>query len=361
VKATLSAGWSAFLHEQFGPAKRSLLGWRAARSQSGWPRPWIPVQPRRSDERPSTAPSLVEILRNRGSISGIGADLEWLRSRSGFSTAWRRIGVFIDLLSQPGVPDGCWRADLADAIRDPGPVLGFCSNLPESILVPDRGFHAGRGYARERLAAAAAAAFEARDPTLVWRGSPTGRGDYWKPGMLASDPGLRQRVRMCLVLRDAMRADPRLGVDARIIAGRSVAPDAAAAYREAGIDGGTIPQESWLGRRFAIDIDGNANAFSNLFIRLVYGCCVLKVASPAGFRQWYYDRLEPWRHFIPVAADLSDLVERIGWCREHPDECRQIAAAGRSLALSMTPATETRLAVERLHGRPPVSRPMTAT
>jgi hypothetical protein len=313
------------------------------------------------DGGPSPAPSLVEIQRDRGSITGIGADLEWLRSRSGFSTAWRRIGVVIELLSQPGVPDGCWQADLADAIRDPGPVLGFCSNLPESILVPDRGFHAGRGYARERLAAAAAAAFEARDATLVWRGSPTGRGDYWKPGMQASDPGLRQRVRMCLALRDAMRADPSLDVDARIIAGRSVAPDAVAAYREAGIEGGTIPQESWLGRRFAIDIDGNANAFSNLFIRLVYGCCVLKVASPAGFRQWYYDRLEPWRHYVPIAADLSDLVQRIAWCREQPDECRRIATEGRSLALSMTPASETRLALERIRDRPPVSRPMTAT
>ena len=86
---------------------------------------------------------------------------------------------------------------------------------------------------------------------------------------------------------------------------------------------------------FAIDIDGYTNAWSGLFVRLLMGCCVLKVESPTGHRQWYYPRMEAWRHYIPVAADLGDLQQQIDWCQSHEKECEQIANQGRELALSM--------------------------
>lgn len=75
---------------------------------------------------------------------------------------------------------------------------------------------------------------------------------------------------------------------------------------------------------------------------------MLKVASPHGFRQWYYDRLDPWTHYVPVAADLSDLAERVQWCRDNDDACQAIAATGQRLAHSMTRATEKRAAVARI-------------
>ena len=80
---------------------------------------------------------------------------------------------------------------------------------------------------------------------------------------------------------------------------------------QAGILAGYVDQMTWLVRKFALDIDGNTNAWSNLFTRLLAGCCVIKIASPLGFRQWYYDELKPWQHFVPVRADLSDLREKI--------------------------------------------------
>jgi hypothetical protein len=105
---------------------------------------------------------------------------------------------------------------------------------------------------------------------------------------------------------------------------------------------------SWGRRRYAIDVDGNTNAWSNLFTRLLLGCCVLKVGSPRGFRQWYYGDLRPFEHFVPVAADLSDLKEKVDWCRSHEPECREIAAAGERLARARTFEVEMDRAVERL-------------
>lgn len=347
MKTRLPPQLSALLHGRLAPAKLSLLSWWNARHIScGLPQAWIRLAPRAADTR--FADTVVVIRKRSGRIVAIDANLAWLRGRSGFTTAWRRIGVFVDLLSDPRVPDGDWPADLADHVRDPGPVIGFCSYHPDTILVPDRGFHSSRGYARSQAAASRAPAFADRDATIVWRGSPTGFGELSTATMRADDPALRQRVRMCLLLRDAQADFPNLGVDARLVAGAASSAEAHIAYHAAGIAGDPVPEASWLGRRFAIDIDGNANAFSNLFLRLLFGCCVIKVASPLGFRQWYYDRLEPGRHYVPVAADLSDLVERIAWCRDHPDDCRHIAAAGQELAASMTPSNERRRAIDAI-------------
>ncbi len=75
---------------------------------------------------------------------------------------------------------------------------------------------------------------------------------------------------------------------------------------------------------------------------------VLKVASPSGFRQWYYSELQPWTHYVPVKADLSDLHEQIDWCRTNAEECRRIAAMGQAFATSRTYETEIRPGIRRL-------------
>jgi len=314
------------------------------------PAPGIAIRGRDPDA--NRAVTAISLYKTAGRLVSIDADLDWLRSRNGFSTAWRRLGVFVGLISHPAVADGEWRADLADFVHDAGPVLGFCSNLRASLLVPDRGFQTSGGYARQRRQVRAAPAYDDRDDTIVWRGSPTGSGTLLNATMQARDADLRQRIRMCLLLAAADKANPQLRVDARIVPGRNVTADVAAAYQRGGIAGDPIPEDSWLGRKFAIDIDGHANAFSNLFIRLLYGCCVIKITSPAGFHQWYYDRLEPWRHYVPVTADLSNLVEQIAWCRGHPEACRSMAAAGQELALSMTPEGENRRTIELIRHCP---------
>jgi hypothetical protein len=119
--------------------------------------------------------------------------------------------------------------------------------------------------------------------------------------------------------------------------------------RTAGILGRPIDQAVWLTHKFAIDIDGNSNAWANLFNRLLLGCCVIKIASPAGFRQWYYDDLIAWQHYVPVGSDMSDLVEKIDWCRSNPRQSQEIAAAGQRLAMAMTFETEMARGVEILN------------
>jgi len=65
-------------------------------------------------------------------------------------------------------------------------------------------------------------------------------------------------------------------------------------------------------------------------------------------REWceyWHHKLIPWVHFIPVARDLSDLVERVEWARGHPDEAAKIAEQ----ALEFARANLTRgAAIQRL-------------
>jgi hypothetical protein len=98
-----------------------------------------------------------------------------------------------------------------------------------------------------------------------------------------------------------------------------------------------VRQSEFARYRYLVDIDGNTNSWGFL-AKLLMGSCILKVESP--FRQWYYDRLRPWEHYIPIRGDLSDLEERVQWCREHDEEARQIGATGKRFADGLVLGTE---------------------
>ena len=81
--------------------------------------------------------------------------------------------------------------------------------------------------------------------------------------------------------------------------------------------------------RWLVEIDGNVNSWGLLW-KLLSGSCVLRVAS--GRRQWYHQRLQPWVHVVPIAANLEDLADTLRWCHQHPQQCAAIARAGQHLA-----------------------------
>lgn len=84
--------------------------------------------------------------------------------------------------------------------------------------------------------------------------------------------------------------------------------------------------------RYHIDIGGlSGTAWGGLRWKLCTGLLVFKVESWAN--DWWYDTLEPWRHYIPVRADVSDLQEQYQWTQDHPVETEEIARAGRERCL----------------------------
>lgn len=60
---------------------------------------------------------------------------------------------------------------------------------------------------------------------------------------------------------------------------------------------------------------------------LSLGALVLKVDSD--YKAWYSHLLKPYKHFIPVKSDLSDLISIIKWANTHPELIQKIAKNGK--------------------------------
>jgi len=75
--------------------------------------------------------------------------------------------------------------------------------------------------------------------------------------------------------------------------------------------------------KYILDIDGWSNTWDATVWKLYSGSILLKVKSL--WKQWYYDELVEWEHYVPINNDFSDLNEKIEWCINNDDKCKQIA------------------------------------
>ncbi len=239
-------------------------------------------------------------------------------------------------------------ADISDGHEQAPDFISFCSRDDLSILVPDSDFYAARGYDPFRVVARSGNAnWVDRDDAIVWRGSTTGQGKIASSDMRPGDESLLQRTRMCLLLHDEPGVNVRFH---KVVQSQDPKFDERR-LGDAGLLGGYITPFAWRTQKFGLDCDGNSNTWSNLFIKLLFGCCVIKIGSRFGYRQWYYDDLHAWEHYVPVAADLTDLREKVAWCRSHDRECAEIAERGQAFAMGMTFDGEMRKAAQRIATR----------
>jgi hypothetical protein len=198
-------------------------------------------------------------------------------------------------------------------------------------LVPDEYYVAARGYA-DFLPEVPD--WRDRADRLIWRGSSTGI-----LGLTADQLDQLPRYRLARIAREiGPFADVGL---TQIVQCPTPEAEAAVTARIVAEDlmRDFVPITDMRLVRYIVDIDGNSNSW-NFIQRLRLGACLLKVES--GWQQWFADRLMPWHHYVPVAADLSDFVERIGWCRANPGEAARIAAEGRDFAVTMSFEREMR-------------------
>ncbi|KAL7433649.1 hypothetical protein ACHAXH_007174 [Discostella pseudostelligera] len=76
--------------------------------------------------------------------------------------------------------------------------------------------------------------------------------------------------------------------------------------------------------KYLIYADGHCAACRYGFMMRL-GSVILKVAPrQVADTMWYFPLLVPYVDHVPVKADLSDLEEKIRWCRQNDDKCRQI-------------------------------------
>jgi hypothetical protein len=219
----------------------------------------------------------------------------------------------------------------------------FSSASAKHTLLPDAHFFRDHGYAEtDRIAKEEPVAWHDRSDDITWRGRANGQGLCTLDDDTIEKPGVIQRLHMA-------KKCQALGVDFRFV--HSPGEPDRPFYEAAGLIGEFIPVHDWRYKKFAVDIDGYSNAWCNFMQRLKLGCCVLKVDSSFGYSQWYYDKIKPWEHYVPIRADLSDLADQVEWARSNPDKAHEIAQNAQAFARQLTFKSETQYAQRAIEER----------
>ena len=87
-----------------------------------------------------------------------------------------------------------------------------------------------------------------------------------------------------------------------------------------------IPMTEFYRYKYLIDVPGRSWADRTKLL-LQMGRVVLYIDRP--YYEWYFQELEPMRHYVPVKQDLSDLDEKIDYLEEHPEVYNYIASEAR--------------------------------
>jgi hypothetical protein len=106
--------------------------------------------------------------------------------------------------------------------------------------------------------------------------------------------------------------------------------------------------EDLLKAKFLLIVQGNDLA--SQFYWTLASNSVPFMAEPT-VESWLMESLVvPWKHYVPVQPDFSDLVDRVQWAISNPREAEIIAAAGRDYMMEFRDADrEQRIRSTVLH------------
>lgn len=90
-----------------------------------------------------------------------------------------------------------------------------------------------------------------------------------------------------------------------------------------------ISMQNQLKYKYILNIPGNSAAYRLSFL-LRSGSVILNVQSENTL--WWESLWEVNKHYIPIKSDLSDLKEKIKWCRDNDDKCLKIVANAKAFA-----------------------------
>ncbi len=85
---------------------------------------------------------------------------------------------------------------------------------------------------------------------------------------------------------------------------------------------GSIPE---LVKKYSILLDIEGTTYSSKLKYLLWsGRPILLVDRP--YKEYYFEYLKPWTHYIPVKRDLSDLTNKVDWCMTNYDKATKIGS-----------------------------------
>ena len=86
--------------------------------------------------------------------------------------------------------------------------------------------------------------------------------------------------------------------------------------------GNRVPIDELFKYKYVINVDGNVAAYRLGFL---FSLNAVVFIVDGKYKLWFQDKLVENKHYIRIKSDLSDLKEKIYWCKKHDAECKQIA------------------------------------
>lgn len=167
--------------------------------------------------------------------------------------------------------------------------------------------------------------FLERKKQLFWRGSTSGSTMYSLAEFFDN-----YRVKACLLTRRELPEHADCKISRLVQLPEKFREEARSFLIKSDILSAVVDTREFAQYQMFLDLPGNASAWGTC-IRYFQGILIFRVAHE--HELLYYEWLEPWKHYIPVAADLSDLKSGVEWALLHQEEAAQIAANGRAVML----------------------------
>lgn len=226
------------------------------------------------------------------------------------------------LCDTKGLPDVTLLISINDGlnVREGFPIFAMCKIDSEQILlVPDYEI-LGKRYQvlKEKDIAEVTVPWEKKIPRLIWRGS---TAQKWLKIEEKHLP-LLSRLKLC----ELSELYPAL-IDAKYTIFAQGGEKIPYLRKFAG---NRVSFEEQMQYKYHILIDGNTCPYSNSGWKFFTGSLLFKPLS--GWIQWYYGELLPYRHYIPVEENLSDLLAKIEWAMTHDEEAKAIGERCRDFA-----------------------------
>lgn len=207
------------------------------------------------------------------------------------------------------------------------PTLVFSRHkeAPYNILFPDPDFIGTAGYETSKLQIAeknVEIPWSSRKQLLFWRGADSSPKSK-------IDPDVCERTILCRTVRKFKKSSL---FDCSIVTVTQKSQEEI--LKSEGLLADPVPFGEFLHYRYLLDIDGWSNSWSGCFRKLLSGSVLFKIES--NWEQWYYDKIRPWEHYIPIKKDLNDLEEKLLWAIDNDSEARAISENARNAAMGIT-------------------------
>ena len=82
------------------------------------------------------------------------------------------------------------------------------------------------------------------------------------------------------------------------------------------------PIEELYKYKYIINVDGNVAAYRLGFLLSLNSVLFIVEGK---YKLWFQDQLVENKHYISIKSDLTNLKEKIYWCKNHDKECKEIA------------------------------------